>query len=134
MNRNRMTDRSSRLKIELIRDKIRSITNYLSQASLKIQSKIAATAQNSSLPPGAHELNRWTRYFLPTVIKYVGGGQNDIWTLDERETMNILQEIWNWVYSGKDPIGGTKVVHVVGSGIFSVVSSPCFYYINNSFF
>jgi hypothetical protein len=26
MNRNRMTDRSSRLKIELIRDKIRSIT------------------------------------------------------------------------------------------------------------
>jgi hypothetical protein len=107
---------------------------YFSQASLKVQSQITATARNSSLPPGARELNRWTRYFLPTVVKYVGGGQNDIWTLDERETMSILQEIWNRVYSGENPIGGTKVIHVVGSGVYSVVSSPCFYHIGSSFF
>jgi hypothetical protein len=48
--------------------------------------------------------------------------QHDIWILDERETIDALQLIWNQVYSGKNPVGGTPVVQVVRTAVYSIVS------------
>lgn len=48
--------------------------------------------------------------------------RDEIWVLDEKETIAALQLIWNRVYSGEKPAGGSRVVHVVGSEVYSVVS------------
>lgn len=95
---------------------------HISQASLKVKSEITASRRNSNLPHGTLDQNRWSSYFLPTFLKFVGGMRHEIWALDEKEAIAALQMIWNRVYSGEKPAGGAPIVHVVGYEVYSVVS------------
>jgi hypothetical protein len=52
---------------------------------------------NSHLPAGCQDGNRWRRVFVPTYIGFVAG-YRDPWTVNDKNAVAIMQAIWNKVY------------------------------------
>ncbi|KAH9013473.1 hypothetical protein EDB85DRAFT_2158167 [Lactarius pseudohatsudake] len=92
--------------------------------SLDIRTGIAGPTQtkkpkkrgNGELPNGALDSGRWSAVFIPTFLRYVGGMEKDIWAFKRRNTVHVLQAIWNTVYAGSTDRGMPKVKHMVEIG------------------
>jgi hypothetical protein len=93
--------------------------NCESQSRIIIEPGITANRKrlgNRSLPNGATDGGKWTVIFRQTFIKYLGGLNDKIWGLDDRETVRVLQTIWNEVYKGNTQAGIPSVSYVVRNG------------------
>ncbi|KAH9042281.1 hypothetical protein EDB85DRAFT_1840247, partial [Lactarius pseudohatsudake] len=77
---------------------------------------------NGELPNGALDSGRWSAVFIPTFLRYLGGMEKDIWAFKRRDTVHVLQAIWNTVYAGSTDRGMPKVKHMVeiGSAVHEV--------------
>ncbi|KAH9010527.1 hypothetical protein EDB84DRAFT_1583677 [Lactarius hengduanensis] len=92
--------------------------------SLDIRTGIAGPTQtkkpkkrgNGELPNGALDSGRWSAVFIPTFLRYLGGMEKDIWAFKRRDTVHVLQAIWNTVYAGSTDRGMPKVKHMVEIG------------------
>jgi hypothetical protein len=54
--------------------------------------------------------------FKQTFLKYLGGLNENIWGLEDREAIRVLQTIWNEVYKGDKETQEKKLVYVVKKG------------------
>ena len=54
--------------------------------------------------------------FVPTFLRYVGGTNQDVWTLKPQDAITALQAIWNKVYNGSTKDGQKKVKYLVEQG------------------
>jgi hypothetical protein len=54
--------------------------------------------------------------FKQTFLKYLGGLNEHIWGLENREAIRVLQAIWNEVYQGDEETGEKQLVYVVKRG------------------
>jgi hypothetical protein len=73
---------------------------------------------NSHLPSGCQDGNRWRRIFVPTYITFVAGYDNP-WSVTDDDAVPAMQAIWNKVYDNP------KITHKIEAqqAVFSVVSS-----------
>ncbi|KAI0650193.1 hypothetical protein C8Q79DRAFT_1006481 [Trametes meyenii] len=62
--------------------------------------KSRAAPKNSDLPSAAHTHNAWRTKFIPTFLKALGT-REDPWGISDRQTIGILQPIWDAIY-GED--------------------------------
>jgi hypothetical protein len=105
--------------------------NHESQANVIIEPGITANKRlpkrlgNSSLPDGANDGGKWTVTFRQTYLKYLGGLNEEIWGLSDRETVRVLQTIWNEVYKGNERARVPRLSYVVkrGDAVFQTVKS-----------
>ncbi|KAI0667183.1 hypothetical protein C8Q78DRAFT_1082317 [Trametes maxima] len=58
--------------------------------------------KNSDLPSAAHKHNAWRTKFVPTFIKALGT-REDPWGISEKQTIKILQLIWDVIYGEEVP-------------------------------
>jgi hypothetical protein len=73
---------------------------------------------NADLPGGAMNGNTWRKKVIPTYIQYLAG-QNvkETWTIEDSESVTLLQTIWNFIYGAELP----HTIKVNGPA-FSIVS------------
>ncbi|KAH9013394.1 hypothetical protein EDB85DRAFT_2141408 [Lactarius pseudohatsudake] len=69
------------------------------------QTKKPKKRGNGELPNGALDSGRWSAVFIPTFLRYLGGMEKDIWAFKRRDTVHVLQAIWNTVYAGSTDRG-----------------------------
>lgn len=69
---------------------------------------------NADLPAGCHDA--WRKSVIPHYYLYIGG-RDDIWSVNDRAVIDILQKIWDYVY-------GARILHTVISpgAVFYIVS------------
>jgi hypothetical protein len=72
---------------------------------------------NSHLPPGCQDANRWRCVYVPTYITFVAAYQNP-WTVADHDAIRAMQTIWDHLY--KNP----KIAHKIQAqqAVFCVVS------------
>jgi hypothetical protein len=75
---------------------------------------------NSDLPNGAINNNTWRKKVIPTYIQYLAGlDVKETWTVGDKDSITLLQNIWNFTYGAELP----HVVKVNGP-VFLIVSLP----------
>jgi hypothetical protein len=107
---------------------------FLCQANIKVKAglstgpntkKTARQFSNKDLPKGAQDDGKWASVYIPTFLRYLGGINENVWSLGDGEATRALQSIWNTVYDGRD--GGERIVHVVkrGESVHKIVHRSC---------
>jgi hypothetical protein len=80
-------------------------------------SRVAVKFNNSHLPDGCQDANRWHCTFVPTFIGYVAS-YHDPWNVADGDSIRAMQTIWNQVYNQP------KITHQIETqqAVYCVVS------------
>ncbi|KAH7917558.1 hypothetical protein BV22DRAFT_1135311 [Leucogyrophana mollusca] len=82
-----------------------------SNGSKKGKARVASEKfKNDDLPQGAHQGNRFRRYFISTVL-YWAGDVSDPWNFVEATQIEAMQASWDAIF--EDPLTGALVPHII---------------------
>jgi hypothetical protein len=59
---------------------------------------------NAELPKGAQDNGVWRQVFIPTYVQYLASRNgNDTWTISDNDAIQLMQQIWKFVYGAGVP-------------------------------
>ena len=86
---------------------MKAITNGSKKGKARVASE---KFKNDDLPRGAHQGNRFRRYFISTVL-YWAGDVSDPWNFVEATQIEAMQASWDAIF--EDPLTGALVPHII---------------------